>query len=157
MRNFCVVTLLLILTIGAKAECAAGGLVVTVNKSNPADSLSMAQLRKLVLGDVRTWPDNKPVSLVTRDSASSVFKCILTAVVRMTDSEYRRYLANAEFRGDEVMPIKTVDSGATAARVVANSPGAIGVVEASAADAIASAVKVVRINGKLPGEAGYPL
>ena len=141
----------------ARAQCPAGSLVVVVNKSNATESLSTAQLRKLVLGDVRGWPDRKPVTMVARDFSSKTFECVLSMVVRQSVAEYRRYVMNAEFRGEEPMAIQTADSAATAARIVAGSPGAIAIVEASALPAIGAGVKVVRVNGKAPGEAGYPL
>ncbi|HEX3351385.1 MAG TPA: hypothetical protein VHS34_01075 [Terriglobales bacterium] len=141
----------------ARADCAPGSLVVVVNKANSTESLSMAQLRKLMLGDVRGWPDHRPVNLVARDFSSKVFECVLSLVVRQSVPDYRRYVMNAEFRGEEPMAIQTADSAATAARIVAGSPGAIAIVEVGALPAIAAGVKVVRINGKVPGEAGYPL
>ena len=141
----------------ARAQCTTNSLVVVVNKANATESLSTAQLRKLVLGDVRGWPDRKPVTLVARDFSSKTFECVLSMIVRQSPAEYRRYVMNAEFRGEEPMAIQTADSAATAARIVAGSQGAIAIVEASALAAIGSAVKVVRVNGKAPGEAGYPL
>ena len=142
---------------GARAQCSANSLVVVVNKANSTESLSTAQLRKLVLGDVRGWPDHKPVTLVARDFASKPFECVLSMIVRQSPAEYRRYVMNAEFRGEDPMAIQTADSAASAAKLVAGSQGAIAIVEASALAAISSSVKVVRVNGKAPGEPGYPL
>ena len=139
------------------AQCASGSLVVVVNKDNPSDSLSMAQLRKLMLGDVRNWPNKKPVLVVRRESASPVFQCVLSAIVRMTDAEFKRYQMNVEFRGEEAVPLKTATSPATAAKMVGDAPGAITVVESSAVPPAGGSLKVVRINGKMPGDPGYPL
>ena len=140
-----------------QAQCIPGGLAVVVNKANSTESLSIAQLRRLILGDVRTWPDRKPVVLVSREATSEVFKCVLSAIVRMTDAEYRRYIVSAEFRGGDPLAVQTVNSGALAAKVVTGSAGSIAVVGASEVPAITGTVRVVRINGKEPGEAGYPL
>jgi ABC-type phosphate transport system substrate-binding protein len=74
----------------AKAQCVSGGLAVVVNKANPTESLSVAQLRRLLLGDVRTWPDKQAVMLISREASSDVFKCVLSAIVRMSEAEYRR-------------------------------------------------------------------
>jgi ABC-type phosphate transport system substrate-binding protein len=141
----------------AQAQCVTGGLAVVVNKANPTESLSMAQLRRLMLGDIRTWPDKKPVTLVSREPSSDVFKCVLSAVVRMSDDEYRRYMVTAEFRGAEPLAVQTVGSGAGAAKIVTGQAGSIAVIPASEVPALGGAVRVVRINGKQPGEAGYPL
>src|SRR5580704_10332185 len=89
--------LLLLASVGAvaQAQCVPGGLAVIVNKSNATESMSVAQLRKVILGDVRSWPDKKPVVLVSREASSEVFKCVLSAVVRMSDAEYHRYIVSA--------------------------------------------------------------
>jgi hypothetical protein len=152
-----VVLLLAVTGMAAQAECVSGGLAVVVNKANPTESLSMAQLRKLILGDVRTWPDRKAVMLVSRELSSDVFKCVLSSIVRMNDAEYHRYILSSEFRGGDPFAIKTVNSGAIAGKIVAASMGSISVIQASDLPAIAATVRVLRVNGKEPGEAGYPL
>ncbi len=138
-------------------QCLPGGLAVIVNKSNKVESLSMAQLRKLILGDVRAWQNQQAVVLVSRDQSSKVFACVLSAVVRQSSGDYHRYIINAEFRGDEPMAIQTVDSDASAARAVSGNPGGLAVVEANSATAISGTVKVIRIEGKAVGQPGYPL
>jgi hypothetical protein len=142
---------------GASAQCASGGLAVVVNKANTTEALSTAQLRRLLLGDLRSWPDKKPVSIVVPEAQSAAFKCVLSAVVRMSDAEYRRYIANAEFRGEEPVELHVAGSGPAAAKMVGGASGALAIVDASSLQAIAPGVRVLRINGKQPGEAGYPL
>ena len=141
----------------ARAQCPANGLAVVVNNANATEGLSMAQLRRLLLGDMRNWPDKKKVALVTPDPQSPAFKCLLSAIVRMTDVEYHRFIANVQFRGEEPVELHPASSGIAAAKMVAGSPGAIAIVEASSLPAISSTVRVLRINGKQPGEPGYPL
>ncbi|MGA2739696.1 MAG: hypothetical protein ABSG65_19930 [Bryobacteraceae bacterium] len=152
-------TLLLALTAcaGLGAQCVPGGLAVVVPKASATNGLSMAQLRKLVMGDVHTWPDKSKVTLVSTDSEGAVFKCVLTSVVRMTPPEYKKYVMSAEFRGDEPAHVRVVDSSAAAVRTVAVSAGSFSVVEASALATVGGLVKVLSINGKQPGEPGYPL
>ena len=106
---------------------------------------------------MRAWPDKKPVTVVTRDISGSLFKCVLVSIVRMTDAEYRRYILSAEFRGEDLMATKSAVSGSGAARIISAVAGAISVIPASELPSMADSVRVVRINGKEPGEAGYPL
>jgi len=75
----------------------------------------------------------------------------------MSDAEYRRYIVGAEFRGGDPLAVKMVGSGAGAAKIIAGSAGSIAVVQAAELPAIAAMVRVVKISGKSPGEAGYPL
>src|SRR5580692_10472478 len=99
--NLRVTLLALIACAGVHGQCVSGGLAVIVNKGNATESLSVAQLRRLILGDVRTWPDKKPVMLVSREASSDVFKCVLSSIVRMSDAEYHRYIVGSEFRGGD--------------------------------------------------------
>lgn len=156
-HGLCFAALVLISCGFAQAQCLPGGLAVVVNKSNTVESLSMAQLRKLILGDVRAWQDHKDVMLIARDPNSKVFQCVLSGIVRLSAGDYHRYVINAEFRGDEPMAIQTVDSDSTAARYVGGSPGALAVVEANSLPSIAGSVKVIHIDGKALGQPGYPL
>jgi len=130
---------------------------VIVNKSNPVESMSMAQLRKLILGDVRAWQDHKAVALVSRDPSTKVYQCALSSIVRLSPAEYQRYVMNAEFRGDEPMAIQVVDSDAQAARIVSGTAGGFAIVEANSVAASAGTVKVLHIEGKAVGQPGYPL
>jgi hypothetical protein len=144
-------------SIGANAQCLPNGLAIVVNKANATEGLSMAQLRRLLLGDLRNWPDKKKVSLIEPNPQGAAFKCVLAAVVRMSDAEYHRFIASMEFRGDEPLDLHLSASDPAAAKMVSSTPGAIAIVETSALPAISSSVRVVRINGKQPGESGYPL
>ena len=141
----------------AGAQCVAGGLVVVVNKANPVESLSMAQLRKLILGDVRDWQNNKNVALIARDPSSKDFQCVLSSIVRLSVAEYHRYIISAEFRGDEPMVIQTVDSDAALVKSVSGSAGGLAVVQANSLPAMGASVKVIQIEGKTLGQPGYPL
>jgi ABC-type phosphate transport system substrate-binding protein len=149
--------LMLLVTGGACAQCLPGGLAIVVNKANPVESLSMGQLRKLLLGDVRSWQDHKPVSIVARAPSSKVFQCALSTIVRLSVADFQRYVINAEFRGDEAMTIQIVDSDANAAKIVGGSAGAFAVVEANSVPTLGPSVKVIHIEGKALGQPGYPL
>jgi hypothetical protein len=144
-------------SICAHAQCPTGGLAFVVNKANATEGLSVAQLRRLLLGDLRNWPDKKKVSLITPNPQSAEFKCVLSAVVRMSDSEYHRFIASMGFRGEEPLDLYLADSDPAAVKQVSASPGGIAIVEAGAIPAIPGSVRVLRINGKQPGEPGYPL
>jgi ABC-type phosphate transport system substrate-binding protein len=148
---------LLVFCGGGYAQCMPGGQVVIVNKANPVESLSMAQLRKLILGDVRNWQNGKNVALIARDPSTKDFQCVLSTIVRLSVAEYHRYIISAEFRGDDPMAVQTVDSDATAGRSVSGSAGGLAIVEANSVTAMGSSVKVVRIEGKALGQPGYPL
>jgi len=140
-----------------RAECLPGGLAVVVNKANSLDSVSVAQLRKLILGDMRTWPDHKQVAMISRFPSSKVFQCMLSSVVHLSAGDYQRYVINAEFRGDDPMTIQLANSDATAGRAVSDTVGSFAIVETNSLAAMGAAVKVLHVDGKAPGQPGYPL
>jgi ABC-type phosphate transport system substrate-binding protein len=156
-RGLHIVVLLLAFCGCAQAQCVPGGLAVIVNKTNPVESLSIAQLRKLILGDVRAWQNSKNVALVARDPSTKDFQCVLSSIVRLSVAEYHRYIISAEFRGDDPMVIQTVDSDAAAGRSVSGSAGGLAVIDANSIPAMGSSIKVVRVEGKALGQPGYPL
>jgi hypothetical protein len=141
--------------VAASAQCST--LAVIVNPKSSVESLSSTQLRRLILGDVRNWPDQKPVAIVSRDPSSPVAQCVLSKVVRLSDAEYRRYLMSAEFRGEETLVVHPAASDQVAAKMVGGAVSAFAVVDAASLPAISGSIKIVHINGKLPGESGYPL
>lgn len=144
-----------LLAVPATAQCKH--LAVVVHRGNGTESLTVSQLRRLMIGDVRTWPDNKTVVLVTPEPESSDFKCLLAGVIRMTESEYRRHLAGVEFRGEQPPEIHIFQSSNAASKLVGATPGALAIIEIEAAQSLGASVRVLKIGGKQPNEPGYPL
>jgi len=132
-------------------------LAIMVNKSNPLDSLSSDQLRAMLLGEVWHWPTRRRITIVERDTASEVYRKMLRQLLHMTEKEYRRALLAVEFRGESTPLIKTLNTDDGACKFVFNVPDAIAVVGAVPSGAAAAQVKVLRIDGKLPGDQGYAL
>lgn len=148
-------SLALLLMPAASAQCVTGGIAVVVNKTNTIETLSAAQLKKVMLGDLRNWPDHKSVIIVNREPGA-VFTCLLTAVLHMSSADYRKYLMGAEFRGQEGAPVKSAVSAADAVKTVATAAGGITLVDGHLIPQLPGTVKLVKIDGKIPGDAGYP-
>jgi ABC-type phosphate transport system substrate-binding protein len=129
-------------------------LAIIVNKSNPIDNLSVAELRRLFLAQQTQWSDRHRVTLVMLQPGQPERESVLRVIYRMTESSLDRYFLHAQYVGEiESMP-KLLASAAGARKFIVNVPGAIGYVRFSEVD---GSVKVVRVNGHLPGESGYPL
>jgi hypothetical protein len=71
----------------------------------------------------------------------------------MNPEEVTRYWIDRKIRGQSGPP-KSIDSPDLLQRVVARLAGAIGYVNAGE---MRSEVQAVRIDGRLPGESGYPV
>lgn len=139
---------------------AAGppSFAVVIHQSNPSVDLRLTELRAYFCGASKRWPNGSNVVVVERDSGSPAFRCLLERVLNMTASEYKRNLTRLEYSRGGRVTVKTLNSDGAACKFVFNVPGAIAVVEtASLSLADCNGVQVVRVNGKLPREEGYPL
>jgi len=132
-------------------------LTVIVNKSNPLESVSNIELKALLLGKTAQWPNKEPVILVERESTSPTFRKTLQVVLHMSEGEYARWVLQEEFRGEKAPLIKTLNSDEGAGKFVFYVPGAIAITDGVPSLALSSEIKVLRVDGKLPGDPGYPL
>ena len=155
-RNF-IRFAVLMLMLGTAPATPAAHLAVIVNKSNPVDGLSKTELRRMLLGETRQWPSRERVTVVQREAGSDAFRTILRVLLKMNDAEYRRWMMSAEFRGESPVLVKVLNSNDGAGKFVLNVPGAVAIVDAIPTGLFAGQLKVLRIDGKLPGEPGYNL
>lgn len=125
--------------------CFAHHMAVVVNKDNVVQNLTSAHLAKIFKGEVKKWPDGRNVILVMRGSAPDEMTT-LRRLTKMTDAEIKANIASHQ---DSV---RTVATDMDVIDAVASTPGAIGFVEERS---ITDRVTVVKVDGKLPLEAGY--
>jgi hypothetical protein len=79
---------------------------------------------------------------------------LLRDVCRMSESDLRRRYLQGLLTGEVLVSPKTLASPVGVRKFVFNVPGAIGYLRPEDVD---DSVKVVRIDGHLPGDADYPL
>ena len=75
-------------------------------------------------------------------------------VCQMTEAQFRQHWIAKVFRADAATPPKILYSGQSAVEQVSRTPGALAFVEAPLAG---KSVKVLKIDGKSPGQQGYRL
>jgi ABC-type phosphate transport system substrate-binding protein len=137
------------------ASAQTTDVAVVVNENNPATNLSLTDLRKIFSGVKRTWPGGAPIKLLVRAPGSHE-RLALLRLLGMSESEYKQYWTAQVFRGDaDAEPVTILSFGMTK-EAVAAIPGAIGLVEADSVKP-SMPIKIVKIDGHMPGDAGYPL
>jgi ABC-type phosphate transport system substrate-binding protein len=129
-------------------------IAVIVNIENPVDHLSVSELQRIVLGERQSWSTKIPLVLMMRNEQSRERSLLLQKVCRMTDSEYHHYWTGKIFRGEVTSEPVTLPSVGTALNFVSSIKGGISFVDGAN---VRPGVKVLRIDGRLPGEPGYPL
>ena len=136
------------------AQVATGTVVtVIVNQDNPVENLSLAELRDILSGQRTYWSAGRPVSLILMPGPGTAERrTVLSVVLGMNEASYKKHWVGRVFRAESASAPTTADSPDVVARAVARIRGAIGLVAHAAPN-----VRVVRINGALPGDADYPL
>jgi phosphate transport system substrate-binding protein len=128
-------------------------LAVVVNRANPVNNLSSTEIRKMFLGETRFWNKSKNVvTVIMRAPGAPERDVVLKVVYHMSDAEYKKYWIGRVNTGEASSgPAEVFASGALQG-LVRDIPGAIGVVKS--AD-VSSGMKVLKVDGHLPGESGY--
>jgi ABC-type phosphate transport system substrate-binding protein len=129
-----------------------GDIAVVVNSKNPVSNLTMPALRKLFAGETRTWPGGATVKLIIRAQGAHEREVVLQ-LLHFSEDEYGRYWINQAYRGEGVEPVAVFSNGMQKEAVIGIS-GTIAFVDARD---VKPGVKVLKIEGKMPGEDGYPL
>lgn len=138
--------------------CAAAGackdLALISNKANGVKDMSMVDLAKVCKGQTPRWPDGKPVTFIARDPGSPAMKIVLEKVYGMSKDEVNAAIAAANHGRTNHPAIVIVDSDESLVNKVEGTVGAVGLVDVYS---ITGGVTVLKVAGKLPLEAGYPL
>lgn len=129
-------------------------LAIVVNTTNPVDSLTLPELRKVFLGERSHWPNGRRITLVMMEPGQPERKTLIREVCQMNENEFSRHFLHGVFTGEVFVSPKTLASPVGVRKFVFNVPGAIGYVRASDVDA---SVKVIRVDGRLPSDREYGL
>jgi len=135
----------------------AGGsdaLAIVVHRANPVESLTVPELRRIFMLETQNWPHGRRITVVLREKGQPERDEAIRMICGISEAEYERNLLLQTFRGSVTRPPRSIQSASGMLRFIFNTPGAIGYVRAGEVD---NSVKVVAIDGRLPGDADYPL
>ncbi len=133
---------------------AADDMAVIVNSGNPVNDLRSSKLRGVFQGEQEHWNSKLPVYPLVHAPGSEERDAELRLLFQMKESEYKKFWIEKTFRGEMVSTPTAVFSDGFAVEAVKAMPGAIACVKMSA---VRPGVKVLRIDGSLPGNSDYPL
>jgi hypothetical protein len=136
------------------AAVSGGDIAIIVRQDVPVDNVTFAELRKLLLGDRQFWSSNLRVTLLVRAPGAREREVVLKTVYQMSEAQFRQYWIAKVFRAEAASGPRVVYSNEMAAELTSAVPGAVAFVEATQ---VPKGLKVVKVNGKLPGDKEYPL
>jgi ABC-type phosphate transport system substrate-binding protein len=146
-------TLLLALLFSA-VPAAAGDVAVIVHPEVSIADLEFADLRKIMLGDRQFWSSGQKVTLIVAKPVDPGRSVLLEKVYNMSEQRFRQFWIGRVFRGESPEGPKVVISSEGVMEMVSVLDGSIAFVDI---DDVPSGVKVISIDGLLPGDAKYAL
>lgn len=128
-------------------------VAVTVNADNPVNALTLTDLRKIFMGEKRNWPGGAPIKLVLRAPGTHE-RIVLMKLLRMSENDFKQHWVAQMIRGEASGEPVVVPSVGMQREALITFPAAITMVDAAE---LKPGMKVLRIDGRLPGEPEYSL
>ncbi len=128
-------------------------VAVVINPSNQVSNVTRSELRKIFAGEKRTWPGGLSIKLVVR-VPGSYERVVLLRLLGISEGEYKQYWIAQVFRGDAQAEPVALFSNGMQKEAIGAFPGAIALVDLRD---VKPGMKVLKVDGHLPGEPGYPV
>jgi len=126
-------------------------MAVVISAGSKLSDVPMADLVKLCKGAQKSWADGKNFVLVIKNPEAPEMHTAMQKLFGDSAAEVKTAIAKAN---ESRIVVKIVTSDEDLLRTVEATPGAVGIIDVYS---INSSVKVLRIDGKLPFDAGYTL
>lgn len=129
-------------------------VAIVVHPGARVHDVTFDELRRIFMAQQQFWSDNSRITLLVRAPVAAERKVVLTRIYRMTEDQFRQFWIGKMFQAHVASGPKIVYSSEMARELVSAIPGAITFLPLSA---VTPELKVLRIDGKLPTDSGYPL
>ena len=153
-RAFVLLAAVSFFALAAGPSAIAEDVAVIVHKSNPIGVLTMAQLRKIVLGQEMKWATGQKIAVLMTSPGQPERAGTLKILCGMNETDFTLHFLHASFNGHTSDPPKALASSLLVRQLVAGTENAIGFIRASQLD---GSVKSVTIDGYAPGQPAYKL
>ena len=129
-------------------------VAIVVHPEARINDVTFDELRRVFTAQQQFWGDKSRITLLVRAPVARERAVVLNKIYRMSEDQFRQFWIAKMFRADVASGPKIVYSSEMARELVAAIPGAITFLPL---DAVTPDLKVLRIDGRLPADAGYPL
>lgn len=130
---------------------AVKNMAVIASAGSKLQDVPLAELAKLCKGMQKTWADGRSFTLVMKAPESADMHVAVQKLFGVPAGEVKGAIAKLN---ETRTVVRVVESDEDLLRTVEATPGALGILDVYA---INSAVKVLRVDGKLPFDVGYAL
>jgi hypothetical protein len=136
---------------GVASTAAIKNMAVVISAGSKLSDVPLADLVKLCKGAQKTWSDGKSFTLVIKNPEAPEMRVAMQKLFGDAGGDIKAAIAKVN---ESRLIVKIVGSDEDLLRIVETTPGAVGILDVYS---INSAVKVLRLDGKLPFDAGYAL
>jgi len=136
------------------ADSAGGDVAIVVNSSVPVGEISFTELRRVFLGERQFWSSSLRISLLLHTPAARERDVLLKTVYEMSEAQLRQHWIGKVFRAEAASAPQMFSSDEEMVQALAAIPGSIAALDATR---LPRGLRVLRIDGRLPGEPGYRL
>jgi ABC-type phosphate transport system substrate-binding protein len=126
-------------------------LAIVVDKDNPRSEITLEELRAIFLGKQKEWGDGTRIVPLDLEPGSGERELFNAQVLEMEQGEVDRFWVDQKMRGSSGAPRVAPAAGAVV-KLAGRIRGVIGYVPAGSAD---GSVKILKVDGVLPGKPGY--
>ena len=137
-----------------KAAGPSKDLAVIVHPNNPIKKITFSELRSYLKMRRQFWPNKKRCDLYLPPHKSDAYKLLLSKVYKKSHKKLQKYWVQKLFSGDIPSKPSYVSSFKSAGTQVRKNLAALSVVPANM---VPKGVRVLPIDGKMPGDKGYRL
>jgi hypothetical protein len=131
------------------SAAAVKNMAVVVSAGSKLADVALAELVKLCKGTQKTWADGKSFVLIIKNPEAPEMHLVVQKLFGDASGDIKAAIAKAN---ESRMIVKIAGSDEELLRMVETTPGAVGIIDVYS---INSFVKVLRVDGKLPFDAGY--
>ncbi len=118
-------------------------LIIITNSKGAPDQMDFAELKAVLKGEKQRWSNSTPVVIALMKSSTETGMSTSKKIYQMNSDEFNKYWLALVFQGKAKAPV-FFNSASELESFVAETPGAIGVIESSSSDK----VRQVIVDGK---------
>ena len=136
--------------------CEAVTLAIIANRDNSTSELSSKELMDIFKAEKQYWNKDNigKIYLTMRESGSHEKEMALKLIYKMSEGELKKFWIGKIYRGNIADFPRVFESDISMKKFISKSRDAIGIISS---DNVDDTIKVLSIDGKLPGEDGYKL
>lgn len=139
----------------SSAQTSRGAdIAIVVNADTPVTDLSLSEVRNVLLGERQYWNSKLPIVLLIRAPVARERDVVLRVIYQMSEAQFKQYWVAKVYRAEAASPPRIVYSSDMQYELLTALPGAIAFVDSRN---VRPGVKVLRVDGHLPGDREYPL